>query len=48
MNQLIEKITGDMQLRGFSPKAIYAYTSHVKRFQHFFQELPSCMDDNWG
>ena len=40
MNQLIEKMTDDMQLRGFSPKTIYAYTSHVKRFEeHFGQGL---------
>ena len=45
MNQLIKKMTNDMQLRGFSPKTIYAYTSHVKRFEQYFQESPSCMGE---
>lgn len=45
MYQLIEKMTDDMLLRGFSPKTIYAYTSHVKRFEQYFQESPSCMDE---
>lgn len=45
MNQLIEKMNDDMQLRGFSPKTIYAYTSHVKRFEQYFKASPSCMDE---
>ena len=45
MNQLIKKMTDDMQLRGFSSKTIYAYTSHIKRFEQYFKESPSCMDE---
>lgn len=45
MNQLIEKMTDDMQLRGFSPKTIYAYTSHVKRFEEHFEKHPARMGE---
>lgn len=45
INQLIEKIADDMQLRGFSPKTIYAYTSHVKRFEGHFGKHPACMGE---
>lgn len=45
MYQLIEKMTGDMQLRGFSPKTIYAYTSHVRRFEKHFEKHPALMGE---
>ena len=41
MYQLIEKMTDDMQLRGYSPKTIYAYISHVKRFEKHFEKHPA-------
>jgi len=31
MYQLIEKMIDNIQLRGFSPKTIYAYTAHARR-----------------
>ncbi|MEA4964026.1 site-specific integrase [Lutispora sp.] len=45
MNQLIEKMTDYMQLRGFSPKTIYAYTSYVKRFEEHFEKHPARMGE---
>ena len=45
MNQLIEKMADDVQLRGFSPKTIYAYTSHVKRFEGHFGKHPARMGE---
>ena len=41
MYQLIEKMTDDMQLRSYSPKTIYAYISHVKRFEKHFEKHPA-------
>ena len=45
MNQLIEKMTDDMQLRSFSPKTIYAYTAHIKRFEEHFGKHPARMGE---
>lgn len=45
MYQLIEKMIDDMQLRGFSPKTIYAYTSHIKRFEEHFGKHPARMGE---
>ena len=45
MYQLIEKMTDDMQLRGYSPKTISAYTSHVKRFEEHFGTHPACLGE---
>ena len=45
MYQLIEKMTDDMQLRGYSPKTIYAYISHVKRFEQHFGNHPACLGE---
>ena len=41
MYQLIEKMTDDMKLRGYSPKTISAYISHAKRFQEHFEKHPA-------
>lgn len=38
-------MTDDMQLRGFSPKTIYAYTSHVKRFEKHFEKHSARMGE---
>ena len=42
---LIEKMTDDMQLRGFSPKTIYAYTAHARRFEEHFGKHPARMGE---
>lgn len=38
MYQLIEKMSDDMQLRGYSAKTISAYTSHTRRFEEHFEK----------
>lgn len=40
MQQLIEKMTDDMRLRGFSPKTIYAYTAHARRLEKHLGKRP--------
>lgn len=45
MYKLIEKMTDDMRLRGFSPKTIYADTAHIKRFEEHFGRHPAWLGE---
>lgn len=46
MQELLEKMKMDMELRGFSPKTIKNYVLNVSRFSTFYSKSPELLGEN--
>ena len=45
MSELREKMKMDMELRGYSPKTIKCYVSHVSNFAKFYNKSPELLEE---